>query len=90
MYVCDFPGDAVVRNPPANVGDAGDIGLSPGSERAPGVENGNPLQYSCMGNSINRGTWWATVHGVTKSWTGLSMHPRTAMYAWMVALHIAI
>ena len=90
MHVRDFPGDAVVRNPPANAGDAGDMDLLPGSESAPGLENGNPLQYSCMGNSMNRGTWWATVHGVTKSWTELSMHPHTCMYAWMETLHIAV
>ena len=53
MYVHDFPSDGVVRNPPANAGDAEDMGLIPGSERSPGGENGNPLQYLCM----NRGTW---------------------------------
>ena len=90
MHVCDSPGDAVARNPPASIGDAGDIGLSPGPERAPGVGNGNPLQYPCMGNSINRGAWRATVHGVPRSWTGLRMHPHTGMYAWMVALRIAV
>ena len=48
-----------------------------GSGSFPGVENGNPLQYSCLENPMNRGAWWATVHGVTKSWTQLkrlSMH----------------
>ena len=49
-----------------NVGDPGSI---PGSGRSPGEENGNPLQYSCLGNPMDRGAWWATVHGVTKSWT---------------------
>ena len=45
---------------------SGDLHLIPGSERAPGEGNGNPLQYSCLGNHMNRGAWWATVHGVTK------------------------
>ena len=59
-----FPGDSVVKNPPANAGDAGSI---PGSGRSPGGGNGNPLQYSCMENSMDRGAWRATVHGIAKS-----------------------
>ena len=47
----------MVKNLPANAGDAGDVGLTPGSERFPGGGNGNPLQYSCLGNSMNRGAW---------------------------------
>ena len=54
----------MVKNPPANAGDAGSIS---GSGRSPGVGNGNSLQYSCLGNPMNRGAWWATVHGVPKS-----------------------
>ena len=53
----------MVKNPPANAGDLGSI---PGSERSPGGRNGNPLQYSCLENSMDRGAWWATVHGVAK------------------------
>ena len=53
-----FPGGAVVKNLPAN---AGDVGLIPGLERSPGGENDNPLQYSCLGNPMDRGVWWATV-----------------------------
>ena len=49
-----FLGSSVVKNPPANAGDAG---LIPGSGRSPGEENGNPLQYSCLGNSMDRGSW---------------------------------
>ena len=79
MYVHDFPSDGVVRNPPANAGDAEDMGLIPGLERSPGVENGNPLQYSCM----NRGTWWATVHGVTKDWAHTHTHTHIYMYVCM-------
>ena len=48
---------------------AGDVGWIPGSRRFPGERNGNSLQYSCLGNSMDRGAWWATVHGVTKSQT---------------------
>ena len=61
----------MVKNLPANAGDARDMGLVPESGRSRGVGNGNPLQYSCLENSMDRGTWWATVHGVTKSWTQL-------------------
>ena len=51
---------------------AGDMSSIPGSGRFPGEGNGNSLQYSCLENSMNREAWWATVHGVTKSWTRLS------------------
>ena len=57
----------MAKNPPANAGDTRDMDSVPGSERSPGVGNGNPLQYSCMENSMDRGAWWATVHGITKS-----------------------
>ena len=57
----------MVKNLPPN---AGDLGLIPGLGRSPGEGNGNnPLQYSCLENSMDRGAWWATVHGVTKSRT---------------------
>ena len=59
----------VVKNPPANAGDIRNMGLIPGSGRSPGVGNGNPLQYSCLGNPMDRGAWWAAVHGVTKNQT---------------------
>ena len=52
--------------------NVGDLGLIPGSGRSPGEGNGNPLQYSCLENPMDGGAWWATVHGVTKSWTWLS------------------
>ena len=53
--------------------------MIPGSGRSPGGGNGNPFQYSCLENPMDRGAWWATVHGVTKSWTGLNMRaPRRA------------
>ena len=56
----------VVKNLPANAGDKGDPGSTPGSKRSPGEGNGNPLQYSCLGNPTDRGAWRATVHGVAK------------------------
>ena len=55
--------------PPAN---SGDVGLLSGSGRSPGEGNGNPLQYSCLGNPMDRGAWWAIVHGVAKSRTQLN------------------
>ena len=64
-----FPGGSMVKNPPANAGDTGDSGSVTGLGRSPGVGNGNPLQYSCLENSIDRGAWWPTVHGVAKSQT---------------------
>ena len=62
----------LVKNPPTDAGDTRNTGSIPGSGRSPGVGNGNPLQYSCLENSMDRGTWWATVHGVAKSQTQLS------------------
>ena len=64
-----FPGGSVDKASACNVGD---LGLIPGLGRTPGEGNGNPLQNSCLVNSMERGTWLATVHGVTKSWTRLS------------------
>ena len=62
---------------PASGGDAGDSGSIPGLRRFLGGENGNPVQYSCLGNPIDREDWWATVLGVTKSQTRLSAHAPT-------------
>ena len=59
----------MVKNLPVNVGDTGDAGSVPGSERSCGKGNGNPLQYSCLENSMERGAWWATAHEVAKSQT---------------------
>ena len=64
-----FPGGSVVKNPPANAGDAEDAGLIPGLGRSLREGNGNPLQYSCLGNPTDRGASQATVHGTQKSWT---------------------
>ena len=62
-----FPGDSVVKNTPANAGDTGDTGSVPGFRRSPGGGNGNPLQYSCLENPMDRGAWGATVNRVAKS-----------------------
>ena len=59
----------MVKNLPANAGDESDAGSNPGLAGSAGEENGNSLQYSCPENSMDRGTWQATVQGVTKSWT---------------------
>ena len=67
-----FPGGAVVKNPPANAGEAKNAVSNPGSGRYPGVGNDNTLQYSCLENSMDRGAWLAIVHGVMKSQTQLS------------------
>ena len=58
----------VVKSPPANAGDLRDVGSFPGLGRSPGGGHGNPLLYSCLENSMGRGTWWASVHRVVKSW----------------------
>ena len=63
ILITYFPDGAVVKNPPANAGDMGSI---PRLGRSPEGGNGNPLQYSCLENPMDRGAWWATVHGVAK------------------------
>ena len=59
----------MVKNPPAKAGDERDVGSVPGSGRYPGEGHGNPRQYFCLGNPMDRGAWWATVHKVTESRT---------------------
>ena len=71
IVLLGFQGGASIKNPPANAGDLRDQGLIPGSGRSSGVEHGNPLQYSCLENPMDRGAGWATVHRVTKSQTQL-------------------
>ena len=65
--ISGFPGGIALRNIPANTSDTVGPGSSPASGRSPAGGNGNPLQYSCVENPMDRGTWWATVHGVTES-----------------------
>jgi len=79
LKVCDhpslskgFPSVSVIKNPPANAGDGRDSSSVSGSGRSPGVRNGNPLQDSCLENSMDRGHWWVTVHGISDSGTRLS------------------
>ena len=72
MYVGVVPGGSEVKASARNAGDAGDAGLIPELGRSPGEGNGNPLQYSCPENPMDRRTWQATVHGVAKSQTRLS------------------
>ena len=66
-----FPGGSEDKASSCNAGDPGSI---PGLGRSPGEGNGNPLQYSCLENPMDRGAWRATIYGITKSWTQLSMH----------------
>ena len=61
----------MVKNLPANAGDVSDASSIPGVGRFPGGGHGNPLQYSCLENPMDRGPWWATLHGVAKSQTKL-------------------
>ena len=68
----------VVKNPSANARDVRDMDSIPESGRSPGGEHGNPLQYSCLENSMNRGTWRAMVHSVTESDTGGLAHTQSA------------
>ena len=81
-----FPGGAVVKNLSANAGAAGDICSIPGLGRSPGVRNGNPLQYSCLENPMDRGTWWATVPGVTETW--LSTQARMQCVSFLKMLNV--
>ena len=70
-----YKGGSVVKNLLVNTGDAGDPGSDSRSGRSPGEGNGNPLQYSCLENSMDRGDRWATVHGIAKC--------RTQLYNWI-------
>ena len=69
LYTWGFPGGASGEEPSGNAGDARDVGSILGSGRSPGGEHGRPLQYSCLDNPMDRGTWWAMVHRVANSQT---------------------
>ena len=69
LVQCFWASQVLLKNPLANAGDVRDAGSIPGSGRSPGEGNGNPLQYSCLENSMDRGAWWAIAHGVEKSQT---------------------
>ena len=66
QYSMQFPGGSVVKNPPASAGDVENAAWIPGLGRSPREGNGNPLQYCCLGNPIDWGAWWATIHGITR------------------------
>ena len=68
----------MVKNLAVSVGDIRDLGSIPGLGRSPGEGNGNPLQYSCLENPVDRGAWWVTVHGVAKSQTKLKQLSKPA------------
>ena len=69
ILLTGFPGGSVGKESACNVGDTGDVCSISGSGRSPGEGHGNPLQYSCLENPMDRGGWWATVHEVAKSQT---------------------
>ena len=85
-----FPGPSVVKNPPANAGEARGTGSNPVLGRAPGGRNGNQFQYSCLEKPMDRGVWWATVHGIAKSWTQLSTHSQTCTQGHLGSLTISL
>ena len=74
----------MVKNWPANAEDTRDAGLIPKSGRSTGEGNGNPLQYSCLENPMDRGAWWAAVHGVEKSQVHLSTHTFIYIFIFMM------
>ena len=74
------PGSSAVKNPPANAGDSGDVRLIPGLGSSPGEGNGNPLQYSCLGNPIDRGTWWT---GGESMWSQRVGHDLVIKNKWI-------
>ena len=78
----------MVKNLPAKAGDTRDVGSIPGSGRSPGGGNGNPLQYACLENLVDGGPWWATVHGVTKSWTRLKQLSTVYMKEYFIVVLI--
>ena len=82
----DFPDGVMVKKPPANAGDARDLGSTPGSGRSPGEGNGNPLQCSCLENPRDRGAWWAAVCEVAQSQTRLKrLSSSSSQYlAWRI------
>ena len=79
--------ELVVENPPAPAGAMKYSGSIPGSGRSSGEGNGNPLQSSCPGNPMDRGAWWATVHGATKSQTRLSGRTRAHTHTHTAGLY---
>ena len=85
-FTISFPHSSVSRESACN---AGDPVLIPGSGRSPGEGNGNPLQYSCLENPVDRGAWWATAHGVTRVGHDLATKP-PPRYGDFIYIHIHI
>jgi len=82
-----FSDGTVIKNPPSHAGDARDSSLILRSGRSPGVGNVKPLQYCCLENSMERGAWWVTVHGVAKeSDTNEHIHTHTHTHAFFIKL----
>ena len=88
MYMYELPRASqmvlVVNNPPANAGDIRHAGSVPGLGRSPGAGHGNPLQYSCLENPLDRGASWATVHMVAKSQTGPKRLSTHELPRWLI------
>ena len=79
----------MVKNLPANAGDIRDLGSVPGWGRSPGGGHGNPLQYPCLGNPVDRGAWWAIVLGVAKSqtnWSNLDCSISSVMHRCSISI----
>ena len=89
-WVWGFPSGSVVKKPPANDGDARDLGSIPELGRSPGEGNGNPIQGSCLENSMDREVWWAVVHGVAKSRTWLNNWTHTHYCIWLASIFLRI
>ena len=91
IFICIAQVALTVKNPPANAGDLRDASSIPGLGRSSGEGNGNPLQYPCLENSMDRGAWWTTVHGFAKNWTRFKWFS-THMYIYIymnVCVYIA-
>ena len=82
MSILGFLGGSMVKNPPANAGDARDMGLIPGLGRSAELGNGNPLWQSCLENPMDRGAWWATVHMAAENQTQLTTKHHHQQEKW--------
>ena len=85
-----FPIGSVVKNLPANTEASGDADLIPGLGRSPREGHGNPLQYSCLGNPMDRGDWQATAHRIAKNQTRLSNYTTTNNAGWILSMVLEV